>query len=610
MPDSNARQPNLNLLNNLVMKIKTIIGLLVLAALAATGGWFAGQHWQRTPKPALDHTSAGRKILYYQSAMHPWIKSDKPGRCTICGMELTPVYEGERGFDVAEGLVTLNSNSVNVLHVQTAEIRRQPLQRTLRVAGVIEEDDTRHRLLSAYVDGRIDKLAVNYVGAEVEQGQPLATLYSTMLLTAQREYLSTVRQKEAAVSAELRTLDEQLLASAAQRLRQLGLSDQQIQALPQKKELGLHTDILAPISGTVVARYVYEGQYVKEGEKLFEIADFSTLWFQFDAYERDLAWLRIGAKVDVTTPAAPGAVFSGAITFIDPNIKEMTRSAKVRVEIPNPLIEENGRRRRQLFRKLFAEGVVKVDLPQVLAVPRSAVLSPGQETFVYVDKQSGAYEQRRVRLGRASDEFWEVLDGLAEGERVVTMGNLLIDAQAQLNRSGAGFQAAVANVESPTPRNSGTNTALDSAQQKTAQSFLKLASAVTRALSKDQLDEFNREAAKLHAALPELMKAFEVTKAWHPILEKIEASGHLESAADLAAARKEFFPFSQAVVEFARQLRSQEPEFKSMKIYQCPMANQAVPGAPKVGLWVQSQGPLQNPFFGAEMLDCGSEVKP
>jgi len=188
---------------------------------------------------------------------------------------------------------------------------------------VIEEDDTRHRLLSAYVDGRIDKLAVNYVGAEVEQGQPLATLYSTMLLTAQREYLSTVRQKEAAASAELRTLDEQLLASAAQRLRQLGLSDQQIQALPQKKELGLHTDILAPISGTVVARYVYEGQYVKEGEKLFEIADFSTLWFQFDAYERDLAWLRIGAKVDVTTPAAPGAVFSGAITFIDPNFFEI-----------------------------------------------------------------------------------------------------------------------------------------------------------------------------------------------------------------------------------------------------------------------------------------------
>src|ERR1043165_4808368 len=235
------------------MKIKTIIGLLVLAALAATGGWFAGPHWQRTPKPAPDPTSAGRQILYYQSAMHPWIKSDKPGRCTICGMELTPVYEGERGFDVAEGLVTLNSNSVNVLHVQTAEIRRQPLQRTLHVAGTIEDDDTRHRLLSAYVDGRIDKLAVNYIGAEVKQNQPLATLYSTVLLAAERDYLSAARQKAAAESTELRKINEQLLAAANQRLRQLGLNDQQIQKLAQKEELGISTEILAPMSGTVVA---------------------------------------------------------------------------------------------------------------------------------------------------------------------------------------------------------------------------------------------------------------------------------------------------------------------------------------------------------------------
>src|SRR5438874_506531 len=119
------------------------------------------------------------------------------------------------------------------------------------------------------------------------------------------------------------------------------------------------------------------------------------------------------------------------------------------------------------------------------------------------------------------------------------------------------FQAAVTTTEGTAGQNSGTNTTLDAVQQKAAQSFLSLASAVAKALSNDHLDEFNREAAKLHAALPELMKAFEEAKGWHPILEKIEGSSHLESAADLAAARKEFFPFSQAVVEFARQLRSQ-----------------------------------------------------
>jgi hypothetical protein len=152
--------------------------------------------------------------------------------------------------------------------------------------------------------------------------------------------------------------------------------------------------------------------------------------------------------------------------------------------------------------------------------------------------------------------------------------------------------------------------ALTGSQQKAAQGFLALAATVTKALSGDKLDEFNQEATKIHAALPQLMKAFEIAEAWHPLLQKIEAAGHLEPASDLAAARKKFFPFSQAVVEFARRLRAQESDFKSVKIYQCPMANQAVPGAPKVGFWIQAQSPLQNPFFGAEMLDCGTEVKP
>src|SRR5689334_5943407 len=138
------------------MKIKLLMTFLLIAILAAAGGWFAGQHWKSAGKIAAANPSGTRKILYYQSAMHPWIKSDKPGKCTICGMDLVPVYEGDKGFDVAEGLVSLNSNSINVLHVQTAEVRRQPLQRTLRVAGTIEDDDTRHRILSSYVDGRIE----------------------------------------------------------------------------------------------------------------------------------------------------------------------------------------------------------------------------------------------------------------------------------------------------------------------------------------------------------------------------------------------------------------------------------------------------------------------
>src|SRR5438093_1097795 len=212
--------------------------------------------------------------------MHPWIKSDKPGRCTICGMELAPVYEGEKGFDAGEGVTTFGSNIIQVIHVESDEVKRRPLRRSLRVAGTIDDDDTKHRLVSAYVDGRIEKLAVNFVGAEVNAGQPLATFYSPMLLNAERDYVVLIKQRSTSANAQLGVEHQRLVEAAAQRLKRLGLSDAQIAELPNKPESDIHTRILAPVSGTVVARHVYEGQYVKEGEKLFELADFSTMWFQ------------------------------------------------------------------------------------------------------------------------------------------------------------------------------------------------------------------------------------------------------------------------------------------------------------------------------------------
>jgi Cu(I)/Ag(I) efflux system membrane fusion protein len=419
------------------MKARTLLLFLLTAVLAAMGGWFAARYGSA---PKLAEASNSRKILYYQSAMHPWIKSATPGNCTICGMKLTPVYEGEKGVEISADTVSLPTNSITVLNVQTEEVQRRPLVHTLRVAGRIEEDDTRHRIVSAYIDGRIDKLSINFVGAEVVEGQPLATFYSPQLLTAEREYLSLRRNASALAthpvdSAVLDAEQTNLLRSAAQRLKRLGLTDAQVEQLAKKEETDTHTEIRAPISGTVVSRFVYEGQYVKEGDKLFEISDFSTMWFVFDAYERDLAWIRPGEMVDVTTPAVPGKVFAAPITFVDPNLNDMTRSAKVRVEVPNPLVEENGRKRRPLFHRLFAEGVVKTETPETLVVPRTAVLAPGPEAVAYVDLSGGSYQRRTLKLGRIGDDGWEVIEGLHQGERVVTAGNLLIDAQAQLNQS-------------------------------------------------------------------------------------------------------------------------------------------------------------------------------
>lgn len=410
------------------------IFIILLVALAAVGGWYFGKHgsMQHEAKPE----KSGRKVLFYQSAMHPWIKSDKPGNCTICGMKLSPVYEGEQPKSVDTNIVQLGSNSVTVLNVQSVVVTERPLKRTIRAAGIVEDDDTRHRIISAYVAGRIDELYVNYVGAEVTHGAPLAKFYSPDLLAAEREYVTLARNTNTPTAIAVES-HHPLVEAAALRLKRLGLTDQQIRELPQKKAEMQHSEIVAPMSGTIVNRMVYPGQYVMEGEKLFEIADFSKMWLQANIYERDLSWIRTGQVVRVTAPALPGKVFGGRVVFINPTIDEMTRSAIARIELENPPVEVEGQKRRLLYHKLYADAEFEVETAPVLAVDRAAVINPGGKPIVYVDLGGGGYEQRPVKLGRRGDEASEVLDGLDADEKVVTEGNLMIDSQAQLNH-GAG----------------------------------------------------------------------------------------------------------------------------------------------------------------------------
>ena len=531
-----------------------------------------------------------RKILYYQSAMHPWIKSDKPGRCTICGMELTPVYEGEAGFAAGGDMMALSETSVRVLNVQTTEVKTQVLAKALNVAGTIEQDDTRRRVLSAYVGGRIDKLYVSFVGEEVKAGEPLAELYSPLLLQSEREY----RAVASSTNAGMRTAVES-------RLKQLGLSAEQIDALSAKPADALTSQILAPISGTVTEKQIYAGQYVQEGEKMFELADFATMWFQFRAYEQELSWLRPGQKVDISTPSLVGQVVTGVIKFIDPNLDEATRATKVRVELENPLV--NGRRR--FSHRLYADGVVHLGAPEVLAVPRSAVIQTGPEAVAFVDQGGGGYARRALQLGRRGDALVEVLSGLAAGDKVVINGNLLMDGQAEMNRS---FASPALHSEST--NGSPALPALTTGQRKVVKDYLALTDVFAAALAADDLKVFNVLAAKTHTATPALLTAFEATNAWQALLKPIEKTGYLSRGETLTDARKAFHPFSEAVVVLAQTLRRTDREFAAVKVFRCPMAKDAFPGAPNRAGWIQLQPQIRNPWFGAEMLDCGAEVRP
>ena len=559
--------------------MKTFLTIIITALLAVAGTWFFLN--QATPS-SKSAASGERKPLFYQSAMHPWIKSDKPGRCTICGMELTPVYEGEKGFDESGGgnVVALTQNQIQVLHVQTVEAKTRPLIRTLRVAGVVDDNAMRHRVLSAYVDGRIDKLHVNFVGAEVSEGQPLAEFYSPTLLQAEREY---------------RQLGGELRKNTALRLRQMGLTPDQIDALEQKSADSLTTQILSPISGTVVSQAIYEGQYVATGQQLFEIADFSTMWFMFRAYEQDMPWIKTGLTVKVSTPSIPNKEFIGKITFIDPNFDEATRSTKVRVELPNPLV--NGRR--ELLHRLYADGMVELEAPAVLTVPRSAVIETGPEAVVYIDQGGGAYEYSVLKTGRRGDTHIEVLSGVKEGDAIVTNGNLLIDGQAEMNRAFMSPPEAVVPVTA--------QTGLTEEQKKSIAEFLKVADAMAAALAADDLAAFNT------ASEPAMKTTGDLVKILRPVAENLDAldkARHFHGFKDIKSARVAFHAFSVAATAVLEPLRKtgQTPDFQ---IYECGMVDEAIPDAPKKARWIQTGGRnMANPFFGSEMLECGKQIKP
>jgi len=551
--------------------MKTFITIVITALVAAVATWF----FLRSDKPS--ESTEEKKPLYYQSAMHPWIKSEKPGRCTICGMELTPVYAGEEGFDESGGedIIALSDSQVRVLNVATETATIRELGQTLEVAGTIDDNALAHRIVSPYVDARIDKLYNIFEGAKVTEGQPLMEIYSPALLQAEREY---------------RRLTGDLKAAAALRLKQMGLNDEQILGVSEKPADSLSSTILSPMSGTIVSRSAYEGQYVKEGETLMEIGDFSTMWFLFDVYEQDLPFIKVGQKIDVTLASQPGKTYPGTVSFIDPNFNETTRTTQIRVDLPNP--------ERELFHKVYAEGLLKIDNPPVLSVPRSAVIQTGAQAVVYVDEGNGAYRQAPVKTGKRGRDYLEVISGLNEGDEVVTNGTLLIDGQAEMNRSF-----------SPTSPAKKTNASLSPDQNAAISAFLETADAMSAALAADDLPAFKTASASAMMKTAELVEKLKQTAAADS-LKKFADLSHFHGFEDIAAARAAYLPFSMAAQSILTPFRSAK-NFPQMKIYECPMVDSAIPGAQKKGRWLQTgDREIANPYFGSEMLTCGKEIKP
>ena len=308
--------------------------------------------------------------------------------------------------------------------VTYAMVKRAPLHHTIRAVGTVEPDLQKHWAFVARVDGYVQQLFVPSPGQVVEKDAPLMSIYSPDLVTTSRELVMLLRMRDEAKSRDSCATPERLIAAAESRLRQWNITGEQIAELEQKRQPSESLTLRSPFRGVVQEVPAHQGVGLKVGDHLIDIADLSVVWVSAEFYEGELSMLQNGQSVTVTTNSYPNDHFEGHIAVINPFLEQAKRTAKVRIDIPNPDFK--------LRPGMYANVELGMDMGEGLVVPASAVMPTGSREIAFVDKGSGKLEPRVVELGEQIGDHYEVKSGLAEGERVVASANFLIDAESKV----------------------------------------------------------------------------------------------------------------------------------------------------------------------------------
>jgi membrane fusion protein, copper/silver efflux system len=389
------------------------------------------------------------KIVYYRHPMGLPEISYEPKKDSM-GMDYIPVYENEAA-ETAD-TVQVSLDKVQKLGVKTEPAMLRDVMRTVRAVGTVRLDERSMATVTTKFEGWIEKLHVNTTGQPVRRDQPLMEIYSPDLVLGQQEYLiawQTLQQLEGA-SAASRASAQRFVDAALQRLRNWDISEAQLKRLRAQGTASRRLTIFSPAGGHVMEKMVQQGMRVMPGEPLYEIADLSTVWLVADVFEQDLGLIHIGETVRMSVNAYPGETFTGTVSFIYPSIAPETRTAKVRIEIPNA----DDRLKPDMYATL--EIAAPVGAMQVVSVPESAILDSGTRQAVLVERGEGRYEPRLVKLGARADGVVEVREGLAAGEKVVVSANFLIDAESNLQ---AALRAFVADAPATNAGGSGPGAA-------------------------------------------------------------------------------------------------------------------------------------------------------
>ncbi|MGB8929950.1 MAG: efflux RND transporter periplasmic adaptor subunit [Anaeromyxobacteraceae bacterium] len=394
----------------------------------------------------------------WQCPMHPSIVQDHPGDCPICGMKLVKVAggggagDGAGGGTAPEGLagVTIDPARQQLIGMKIVHAERGPIGGTWRTNGRLAVDETRVTHVNVKFSGFMERVYADFIGKPIRRGQPLYAVYSPELLSAQEELLLALRtQKTMGGAGGAMSADGDALVRAARRKLELwDVAQAEIDRIEKAGEPSRTITFYAPASGVLTKKDVVPGMKVSAGDMPFEIIDLTHLWGLADAYETDLQNVKVGMKAALTLKAFPGRTFEGRVAFIDPLLDPKTRTAKVRIDFPNPTGD--------LRPEMFGEVVLSGRAREALRIPADAIIDSGTKSVVFIALGAGKFQPREVTPGASDGTSVEIVSGLAPGDGVVTRANFLVDSESRLRASlsaltGAGPSAGQAGGPKAAP---------------------------------------------------------------------------------------------------------------------------------------------------------------
>lgn len=627
---------------NAVMLQAAVLASVFIAGIALIGvaqriGWIQSGDSSGS-NPLVQESSGDQRYICPMMCVPP---TSEPGRCPVCGMEMVQSVSGGKGDGVS---ISIEPAHRRLIGVRTAMAKMDSVSRTIRTIGSIQYDQSKLSTISSYVDGRMEKLYADYVGVPVSEGDDLALIYSPELYTAQAEFLTSLENNSSNQFIDNLSLQE----LATNKLFELGMSESQVETLRAEKRARSRIRVKAPQNGTVIEKMVVEGDYLKTGQKIYRVADLSTVWMMLDLFPDDAARVLFGQEVEAEISSTPGVVYSGRVAFIDPTVDPVTRAVRVRVEMLNfdgklrpgdyatalvrvPAIPSErvydpalaGKYISPMHPQVIRDtpgpcpicdmdlistselGFSDVPLPEekVVTIPRNAVLMAGSSSVVYVEVEPGRFEVRQITLGTLTEREAIVAEGLEAGEWVATNGNFLLDSQSQLvgnpslldARRAPQFPAGPLRVESetqPVVLRSNTGAAFD----KACSAYFEIQASLAKDVTASPI-----AVNTLIDGLVEVLADSELSGETQRELQSARRSAE-RLTGEIEDTRIAFRSLSHSMIKSFRYVRGGETE-NGVHHFYCPM----VPGGG--GDWLQADTDLRNPYWGAEMLTCGELVE-